>query len=71
MPLHKRICDRLFVGKGKRTFFTVNNLSEVERKFWVEKVKEDEGCIGVYEGEGERIVKPGKSEEAWFTFTIN
>lgn len=41
IPLHKAITEKLFAGKTKRTYFNVVNNSDVDRKFWVTKIKSD------------------------------
>lgn len=38
-PLHKKMTEKLYKGRAKRTNFTIINNSNVERKFWIKKIK--------------------------------
>lgn len=70
VPLHKAVTEKLYVGRTKKTFFTINNHSEVDRKFWVTKVKNDVLCESDCETYEPRIVLANSSADVWFNFMI-
>jgi hypothetical protein len=57
-PLHHAIGEKMYVGREKKTCVTVINHSEAERKFWVEKIKDEPYVTSKCEVEGEVAVKP-------------
>lgn len=48
----------LYIGQPKKSMVKVENYSDVGRRYWVEKVRDDWGCVGECVIEGERIIQP-------------